>query len=58
MFSVGMDAFQMLSKRCYSGLGLKDGTEEDYLLIRHFNINATEIEHGEASNGIQAHVGK
>lgn len=53
-----MDAFQMLSKRCYSGLGLKDGTKEDYLLIRHFNINATEIEHGEASNGIQAHVGK
>lgn len=48
----------MLFKRCYSGLGLKDGTEVDFLLIRHFNINTTEREHGGASSGIQAHVGK
>lgn len=48
----------MLSKRCYSGLGLKDGTEKDYLLVRHFNINTTEREHGGASSGIQAHGGK
>lgn len=39
-------------------MGLKDGTEEDFLLIRHFNINTTERQHGGAPSGIQAHVGK